>query len=326
MFKLTLRSALLALTVLLLNSCGGNPWGLNLSFTDSPIDTALGVNVSISNIEFVKSNGTTLNSAAFDPPTSVDIFTYQGGLAIPVLQDLEIGIGNYTAINVTLSTDPLSALSSVTEPDGSHILYVPPGNAPQPGTLCSTPSPTCFTIPVNFSIASDTETNVTIDFDLRKSIIQDPNDPTKYILIPSMRAVVNELSGSITGSVDSSLISEQANCIQGMAVYAYVGNVTPTDVDIGSTGTQPISTALVGLNATSGQYNFTLAFLPPGPYTLAFTCQANLDIANQVNPVSIVPPAKLQTSNATAIQFTSVTKSPIQVTANQTTFVALTHP
>ncbi|MGH8400235.1 MAG: hypothetical protein ACRESU_03960, partial [Gammaproteobacteria bacterium] len=90
-------------------------------------------------------------------------------------------------------------------------------------------------------------------------------------------------------------------------VYVYQGDVTPTDVQINAvTGTvQPFSSVLVGFNISTGKYNFTAAYLPPGEYTLAFTCQANLD----------------QPETADAIAFTSVTHA--SVSKKVTTIVNL---
>jgi hypothetical protein len=157
-------------------------------------------------------------------------------------------------------------------------------------------------MPIDFTLASGGTVNMTVDFDLRKSIIQDPNDSTKYLLNPSMRAIQNELSGTLTGSIATSLVT----CLTP-AVYVYSGNVTPTDVDINApVGTvQPFTTTLVGLNQTSALYNFTAAFLPAGTYTAAFTCQAPLDVINQAN----------------TIKFTAVTTG--VVTDGGTTFVTL---
>jgi len=61
----------------------------------------------------------------------------------------------------------------------------------------------------------------------------------------------------------------------------------------------------VGLNQTTGNYNFTASFLPPGEYTVAFTCQASLDVANQAN----------------AISFTSVIRTNVQ--AGVTSFTSM---
>ncbi|HEX2668584.1 MAG TPA: DUF4382 domain-containing protein [Gammaproteobacteria bacterium] len=289
MLNRMLKTAALALPALFLMSCGyGNVNGVSLAITDAPLDLATSVNISFAKIEFSGPDVSPFK-VNIKPASSVDVFQLQGGIAATVLSGLQVKPGHYTNLRVTLAADPNTAQSNITLPDGLHILYIPAGVS------------TKVDIPIDFTIASGGSVNLTMDVDLRKSIIQDPDDPTKYQLIPSIRAVETERSGTITGSVDSSLIA----CLSP-AVYVYSGHVTPTDVDIADpTHQQPLSTALVGLNATTGNYNFTVGFLPTGDYTVAFTCQATLDVANQSNP----------------IQFTSMTRTSVQ--PRVTSFIAL---
>jgi len=290
MLKRSLSIAALAPACLLLASCGsGNTSGLTLSMTDAPLDSASAVIVSFAGLQ-VSGPNVTPYTKVINPPSSLDLYALQGGISAAITSHLQIAPGHYTQLSFTIASDPSIAQSSITLPDGLHILYIPPN-------VSST-----VNIPVDFTIASGGTVNMTVDFDLRRSIIQDPNDPTKYQLIPSMRAVQNELSGTLTGSVATTLIT----CLEP-AVYVYQGVVTPTDVDINApAGTvQPITTELVGYNQTTGLYNFTAGFLSPGTYTAAFTCEAPFDVANQANN----------------ILFTSVTTG--VVSAQNTTFVSL---
>ncbi|HLW73567.1 MAG TPA: DUF4382 domain-containing protein [Gammaproteobacteria bacterium] len=285
-----LQIASLALVSLLLSSCGGSSTsGLNLFITDAPIDEATAVNISFARIQLTGPDVTpqtlTLSQAA-----SVDLYQLQGGVTATIVSDLQIKPGNYTGLSITIAADPINAQSSITLPDGTHILYLPKGVSPT------------VTMPIDFSLASGGTVNMVIDFDLRRSIIQDPNDSTKYLLIPSARAVQIPLSGTLTGSIAASLIT----CLTP-AVYIYQGDVTPTDENINAPAgsVQPFTTTLAGLNQTTGVYNFTAGFLPPGTYTVAFTCQASLDVVNQANTIS----------------FPSVTTAVVSAAA--TTFVAL---
>ena len=61
----------------------------------------------------------------------------------------------------------------------------------------------------------------------------------------------------------------------GNAVYAYSGADITAD-DIGS-AVEPLTTALVSLNDESGLYEYEIGYLSAGEYTIAFTCQANLE-------------------------------------------------
>lgn len=263
MFRSILSSVLLC-CLLLLSSCYGNSsvTGLTVFVTDAPLDTALSVNIGISGVKVTGPSGT------YDfplPSTAVpDFYQLQGGTETALIGGARLPAGNYNAVSLDLSADTAGDVSSLTLKDGSiHTIYIPSGE------------PTTVTVPVDFTIVDGKSTNITIDLDLRKSLIPDPADPTKYILRPVLRAVNNDDEGYISGLVDSSLVASGCPA----SVYVYQGDVTPTDVQINAiAGTvQPFSSALIGFNTSTGKYNFTAAYLPPGEYTVAFTCQANLD-------------------------------------------------
>lgn len=274
MLNRMLKTAVPALAALLLASCGGGErHGVTISITDAPIDLASSVNVSFAQIKLSGPNvaPTVLN---ISPAASIDLFQLQGGLTQLMVPSIQAQPGHYDTLSLTLLADQTSGQTSITLPDGVHILYIPPG------------TPTRVNIPVDFDYASGGDLFLTVDFDLRKSIVPDPNDPTKYRLFPAMRAVEDQLAGSITGNIATPLVT----CLEP-AVYVYPGTLTKqqlSDVDIDPNTAnplrvQPVSTALVGLNSTTGLYNFTAGFLPAGDYTIAFTCNAQLDVANQAN-------------------------------------------
>ena len=108
--------------------------------------------------------------------------------------------------------------------------------------------------------------------------------------------------GAIQGAVASSLLT--GTCSPG--VYLYSGNVTsPEDINHSALATdmnQPI-TAQQPVASSSPPYSYLFSALPPGTYTLAFTCQASSD-----NP-----------AQADATVMFSAVKVGIVVTADQTT-------
>ena len=119
---------------------------------------------------------------------------------------------------------------------------------------------------------------MTIDFDLRKSIVV--TGTANYKLNPVLKLVDDATANSIIGTIELSALTG-ADCPDsdpstGNAVYLYKDlNVIPDDV--GSFGSEPVSSAMVAMNSISGAYEYELGFIPLGKYTLAFTCQANLD-------------------------------------------------
>ena len=291
-----LLSAIPALVALLLSSCYGSSSGLSLSVTDAPIDQASRIIVGISYVVLSGDNPRPV-IINFATPLSTNVYASQGGVASPLFVHLPIAAGHYTKLRMGFAADPVSVGSSITLPDGTHVLYIP------------TTSPSYTDLPVDFTIGSGQTINLTVDFDMRKSVVLDPTDNTRFIFIPQLRVVQNELTGTLTGSVDISLL--KGVCVP--AVYVYSGRVTPTDENLNAPPgeVQSVASGLVGLNATTGAYDFTVGFLPPGDYTVAFTCNADQDVANQDNGPN----------GSNTVFFTSVTNA--SVTAQQVTQVVL---
>lgn len=292
-----LLGAIPALLVLLLGSCyGGSSSGLSLSITDAPIDQASRIIVGISSVSVTGDNVRPV-TLPFVTPISANVYEFQGGTSSPLFVHLPIASGHYTNLRIGFAADPISVSSSISLPDGIHVLYIP------------VTSPSYADLPIDFTIGSGQTINLTVDFDMRKSVVQDPNDSTRFIFIPQLRVVQNEFTGTLTGSVDQSLL--KGVCTP--AVYVYSGQVSPTDENINAPAgeVQPMASSLVGLNATTGAYNFTVGFLPAGDYTVAFTCNADQDVSNQDNGPS----------GSNTVFFTSMTTA--SVSAQQITQVSL---
>ena len=102
---------------------------------------------------------------------------------------------------------------------------------------------------------------------------------------------VNITLGAIAGAVASSLIT--ASCAPG--VYLYSGNVTgPEDINTSAASTdtnQPL-TAQQPVAGSTPPYSYLFAALPPGTYTLAFTCQATADNPAQADSTVTFNPVK----------------------------------
>jgi hypothetical protein len=90
------------------------------------------------------------------------------------------------------------------------------------------------------------------------------------MLRPTLRLIDNSTDGTLSGTVDPSMLS--AYCGEGdkAAIYVFEGNVTANDL---GSAVEPVTNAAV--NLTTGAY--TVAFLPFGSYTAAFTCDAGSD-------------------------------------------------
>lgn len=102
---------------------------------------------------------------------------------------------------------------------------------------------------------------------------------------------VNISFGAIQGAVAGSLVT--GSCSPG--VYLYMGNITsPEDINRSAASTdtnQPI-TAQQPVATSTPPYSYSFSALPPGTYTLAFTCQAASDNPAQADPSVTFNPVK----------------------------------
>jgi len=242
---------------------------MKLSVADAPpADNATHVVVVFTGVELTGNGGNPV-TITFPAPKSIDLMT-QSATASAVLFDQPIPSGSYGQIRLMVTADGSANNSYIDFADGSRMgLRVPSG------------SETGFKLVSGFTVPSSGVVDYTIDFDLRKAITCPPGQTPACILKPVERLVDNTSVGNIQGQITSTLPS---GCTPG--VYLYSGAVTKLE-DMNSTApstdtNQPLaSTAPVATSTPPYYYQFT--FLAPGTYTVAFTCQAALDNADQAD-------------------------------------------
>ncbi|MHB8744467.1 MAG: DUF4382 domain-containing protein [Sulfuricaulis sp.] len=285
------------LFVILLAACGGGGSGgstssstnssgaLTLRMTDGPVDSASHVYIQFHGLEIQSSSGvlTTLNycqdpsdptktvlstTACTTPvaPQQLDLLALTGGLSDTLLDNYTLPAGHYDWIRLMVDTGG-SLNSYVVDASGDHELKIPSSDE------------TGLKLNRGFDVAQGGDADFTLDFDLRKSIHVAGSDD--YMLRPTLRMVDSLDVGRITGTVSPSLIISACT----PAVYVYQGsNVTPQDIN--GSPSDPVTTAAVKLDNTSGQYQYTAAFLEPGNYTVAFTCQAAQDDPTTIDSIT----------------------------------------
>jgi len=267
-------------SVALLSACGdsstqgGDSGSVTINVTDAPIDNADAVVVSFSSVT-LKSPGNDDLFIEFEPKT-IDLLALQGTASQALIENESIPAGKYTQIRLGVNAEFDDVMDSYISIDGTkYELNVPSGS--NNGLKLNKP----FTVAegtTDLSVAAE-ESIYTIDFDLRKSIV-DNNNPAGYMLKPVLRMVQNTETGSISGTVDPNLLTG-TNCsdndpLTGNAVYVFAGaDVVPDDFD--ENESEPLTSALVKFDIDSGIYSYEVGFLPTGSYTVAFTCAADSD-------------------------------------------------
>lgn len=246
---------------------------LTLNITDAAVDQADAV--------WVEFTGVTLHLGGdipnkddlvfeFDTPKRIDLHKLQGVNATELLDQQIIPAGDYEWIrlHVNAQIDGVND-SSIIINGAEYELYIPSGY--QSGLKLNH----------GFQLIPNAEFNYTIDFDLRKSVVE--TTPGDYTLRPSLRMVNSAQSATIIGTVQPGLVSSLScsdlNPETGNAVYLFdQHNTVPDDID--GIGVEPVSSAIVTLDG-KGDYSYTLGYIAEGDYTIAFTCDADLDTADK---------------------------------------------
>lgn len=273
--------SLLLIAGLLLAACGsGDSAGtdtnlVTLKITDAPVDEADNVWVEFTAVTF-KSEEDEDHTFELDPVQRINLLALQGSESQALVENVEIPAGNYNQIRLAVNAEFDSVMDSYITINGTqHELFIPSGS--QSGLKLNTP----FTVAegtVGMTVA-DENSVYTIDFDLRKSIVNPVGQPG-YFLKPVLRLVQNINTGTISGTVDSQLLVG-ANCsdqdpLTGNSVYVFAGeNISPDDID--GNEPEPVTTALLNFNDETGIYSYEVGFLSEGNYTLALSCSADLD-------------------------------------------------
>ncbi|MCK7553099.1 DUF4382 domain-containing protein [Marinobacter goseongensis] len=257
--------------------CGGGGSGssdstgtVSFGITDAPATDLSNVTVAFTEIRLKPTDGDWI-SFPLEGFETVNMLDLQGGVSEPLITDQEVPAGEYSQVRLIVDTENSFVKRSDTG-DTEFSLAVPSGE--QSG----------LKLQGDFIVAADTSTSFTIDFDVRKAVV-DPqgNALADFMLRPALRLVNNLEVGSIAGSVDESTIIQVRCSVNDPAydgmVYVYQGS----DATIGDLGSEnePLLTAPVAFDGEVSEYNYTAAFLMEGEYTVSYTCDPDDNEAAQ---------------------------------------------
>lgn len=287
-----MRKPLAMLITAVLTACSGGGGDealttrLNLNMVDAPIDDASEVWVQFSGIEMQGPDGRIAES--FTPAKKINLLAQTGGNSAPLLTNFELTAGDYQWIRLQVDTESDLDTYFVDKNGLSHELEIP--SSAQTGLKLNN----------GFTLAQGGRADFTIDFDVRHSLVQ---SGAEYKLKPVLRLVDNLQVGTVQGTVAQALIQAHCDTDETGAVYLYRnGVVAPNVDDIGGSGDQPLSSANVILS-NDNTYQFTIGFIESGIYTVAWTCDAELDDPQSNDAVNFYG---AQTIDVRALQTTSV--------------------
>ncbi|MDH3305329.1 MAG: DUF4382 domain-containing protein [Gammaproteobacteria bacterium] len=225
----------------------------------------------------------------------VDLLDFQGANVAPILFNEKVTAGHYNWLRLGVNADRESMGGTGTGGDtctGEHSyiqmedgtvyrLYIPSGEESGLKFVNG------ITIPVN-----RTATYVA-EFDLMLSIRDELGPNPDVRLRPTVRLVNDVEVGTLIGTVDDELATDTA-CQEtgnGPSVYVFDDGITPNSIDV-EPGSEddPIATSMVAdptLTEGTTTWDYTIGFLLPGDYEVAFTCDGENFVPLQGKPANI---------------------------------------
>lgn len=230
---------------------------INLATVNAPEDVE-SVKVRIEAIELQDEGGGTLTIDTDD--SEIDLMDFQGADLLSLVSGEEVSAGNYRSLRLIFD-----------DRDGE---VVRDGDEFPLRLLDTQPSAA-----LELSLDDEEEESVLAVMDLRFSLSEQTSTGT-FRLRQATTAVRGDDAGSLVGTVDEDFVAA-GNCAgieEGYAMYLYEGSRTTLSDYFADSPTQsPLVSATLTRAGDDGDYGYRFRGLPPGSYTVGFTCEADLD-------------------------------------------------
>lgn len=205
------------------------PSELFFALTDSPRDEVSEVYFTIAQLQIVSKGGLVFEIELHGTDRAIDLLSLQNGLSLALGSSKVIPDGEYVETRLTLGE---TEKARMVMKDGKEKDLKIKGN-----NVISVPTPFLYNRVTGLAL--------TLDFDLRQSIVKEGKD---YVLKPSVRLVQNHLAGGLAGSADKNAV-----------ICAY-------DVSAPLDTTTDCAGSVASATATDGMYK--VSFLPEGSYNI----------------------------------------------------------
>lgn len=253
-------------TIAACSSGGGQPTGtVSFSLMDRPVDGVSALFVTVSEIWLKPAGG----GPAFEldmtsAPLTVNLLELNDENASLLVDGAVVPAGAYNWVEMQVEDANIGESYAITTLGGEVPVDVDvPSNR--------------IRLVSGFEVGENQAVRIIFDWDVRKGLT-DAVGQNVLLLRPAFRILYADAYGSISGSISNNTI--QANCMDtitpaGKVVYVFEGNVTPDDID--GVAPDPTTTADASFNTSTGDWDYRVALMP-GEYTVAFTCNGQLDM------------------------------------------------
>ena len=254
---------------------------LSLSVSDGPVHDAIEVCLEFDEVELKKVGSPPLTITDLTLQ-QVNLLNYQGTNSAPLFMDIEVEAGEYQWVRLGVNAirngsggqgtpDPMYSAGCTY--DGSYVLFGEEELASPYNAYVPSGAQSGLQINGPFVVAQGGATRMTAEFDLEKTLTEPPGLDGDIVVRPSIR-LVNDLDvGAVTGTVNTELLGPLDEMTGAPldcepTVYVFEDGVDPTMLSAADS----IASAIVSNDANPDVYEYTVGFLLPGDYDLAFTC------------------------------------------------------
>ena len=259
------------------NAPGSSPQtmgSISVSITDGPWEEARVLMLSITGMEFGHANGDVIRRDLPGGPMNVDLMQLQNGVIQTLLMGNDIPTGQYEWIRLHL--DLSQCYVELAGTGGRHNMQMGPDAIN--GLEAHEP----------FQIQDSIHHEFVLEYDVRRGLQNHGMGMMRgqFELHSAMHFIDMDDAGGLMGMVDPSMIDvNYPDCDPapgGNWAYLFPADTTDPD-DVADTNTDgapgPIATDRVEMDPGSGDHFYHFAYLPPGPYRIAFTCSGEWDEA-----------------------------------------------
>ncbi|NMP15444.1 DUF4382 domain-containing protein [Thalassotalea sp. Y01] len=292
--------ALLISSPFILSACGGSSSSdddtvaFNLSVSDAPVDHATSVVACFNEVELragentqnfivggengeVAANDVCKDESGNVVPNThgIDLMQFTGDDAATLITGTRIPVGEYSQLRLSITPESYAVVKVMNEETGEYTEETKVVN---------------LTVPSNelkldgFVATQGSEVSLTVEFDLRKSMVNPQNSEDLVLKPRGVRLVDNNTAGHIEGDVNEMLIQGEACDMNGAFVYLYEGTVAVADMgdmhynantgEYAGDKTEPVASVAVEMEE-QGDYEYEIGYVQAGDYTLALTCSSD---------------------------------------------------
>ena len=251
-YKLSFLSLLLLFFIAVSCQKEGSSGKAQVEITDAPIDNA-NISGTFVTISEIKMDGKSVEG--FNK-TTIDLMAYQNG-DTKLLGNFDLDAKTYSTLTLVLDHDTDASGAS----PGCYVLDV---NGTKHALATAT---TEININKAYSVASDATSNIVIDFDLRKSIVQSSssgNDNYDFVTSAELNSALR--LGTVRGNC-----SDNTSNSDKIVVYAYKAGTYTRNTETQGQGSSNIEFKNAVTSATvNANGDYTLSFLEEGSYEIYF--------------------------------------------------------